>query len=65
MKGKGFVVRIPGCSGFQASHIRTMAQFGLCIASNDFILLRLFEKQFMLFRRSLVTERDLVENMRT
>lgn len=65
MKGKGFVVRIPGCSGFQASYIRTVTQLGLCIASDDLVVLGFPEKQLMLFRSSLVSERDLVENVRT
>ena len=61
MDSKGFVLGIPGCSGFQASYIRAMAQFGLCIAAYEFVVLGFLQKHFMLFGGSLVSKRDLAE----
>ena len=50
---------VPGRSSFQASNIGAVPQLRLRIASNIFVLLGFFEKQFMLLRSTLVTQSDL------
>ncbi len=39
---------IPGCGCFQATDIGAVTQLGLCITSDDFVVLGLSEKEFVL-----------------
>lgn len=49
----------PGGSCLQSTYIRSMAQFGLCVASDDFVFLCGFEEEFMLFWCTLVSKGSL------
>jgi len=57
--GEGLVIGIIRSCGFQTTNIRTMAQFSLCVASNDLVLLRAFEEKLVLFWCSLFPQRHL------
>jgi hypothetical protein len=61
MQYEGLVLWIP-CGGcLQASHIRAMSEFRLCITSNCLVILSWFEEQLVLFWGPLAFEGSLQE----
>ena len=60
MKGEGLVGRIPGGCCLQTSNIRAVSEFSLGVATDDLKVLGFLEEDFLLLRRALVLEGDLI-----
>lgn len=50
---ESFVVRVPSGCCFQATDVGTMAQFRLCVTSNDLVFRSWFKEELLLLRGSL------------
>lgn len=57
--GEGLVVGVPGSRGLQTTHVGTMAQFRLRIATQDLVPLSAFQEKLVLFRSTLFPQGDL------
>jgi len=60
MEGEGLVGGVPGGSRLKTSHIRAVSEFSLGVATNDLKVLGFLEEDFLLLRRALVLEGDLI-----
>lgn len=61
MNDECLIFGIPSCGSLETTHIGTVAEFGLGITANIFIILSLFQKLLVLFSISLIAEGDLYD----
>ena len=59
MDSKGLVIGVPGGGGFQTTHVRTMAQLRLRVASENLVSCCAFEEKLVLFGSSLFPQGNL------
>lgn len=59
VNSEGLVLRVPGGGGLQSTHIRAVAQFRLCIASQYLVVLCRLEEEFVLLGGTLFPQGDL------
>lgn len=65
MDSKGLVIGVPGGGGFQTTHVRTMAQLRLRVASENLVSCCAFEEKLVLFGSSLFPQGNLEERENT
>ena len=59
MNGKGLILCIPGRRRLKTTHVRSMAELGLCIAADDLVVVGEREPFLLLFGSALAFESDL------
>lgn len=58
--GECLIVGVPSGGGFQATHVRSVTELGLSVATNNLVFLSAFEEQLVLLGGSLFAEGHLL-----